>query len=115
MVTKPIRFEYKNKKIKLVVEDCNLFKKITGLMFSRREKAKALLFDFKKLTKIKLHSIFVFFPFLVIWLDDKNEIVDLKIVKPFRFSVAPNKSFSKIIEIPFNDKYKKIIDFLDED
>jgi uncharacterized membrane protein (UPF0127 family) len=115
MVTKHIKFEYKKKKINLIVEDCNLLKKFTGLMFSRREKAKTLLFNFKNPTKIRLHSIFVFFPFVVIWLDEKNKIVSLKTVKSFRFSITPNKYFSKIIEIPINNKYKKIIDFLDED
>ncbi len=112
---KEVIFKYKNGKINLVVEDCNLFKKVTGLMFSRREKAQALLFNFSKPTKIKLHSLFVFFPFVVVWLDDKNKVIDLRIVKPFKYSIISNKTFSKIIEIPLNNKYKKIIDFLVED
>jgi len=112
---KEVIFKYKNGKINLVVEDCNLFKKVTGLMFSRREKAQALLFNFSKPTKIKLHSLFVFFPFVVVWLDDKNKVIDLRIVKPFKSSIISNKTFSKIIEIPLNNKYKKIIDFLVED
>lgn len=109
---KKIIFEYKNKKITLEVEDCNLLKKFTGLMFSRREKAKALLFKFKNSKNIKLHSLFVFFPFLVIWLNSKNKVVDLKFVNSIECSISSKKSFLKIIEIPFNNKYKKIIDFL---
>lgn len=106
---KEIIFQYKKKKIKLVVEDCNLFKKFTGLMFSRREKAKSLLFSFKKPTKVSIHSIFVFFPFVVVWLDDKNKVVDLKVVRPLNFSIGLDKYFSKIIEIPVNEGYKKVL------
>lgn len=83
-----------------------------GLMFRRREKAKALLFEFKKPTKLKIHSCFVFFSFLAIWLDDKNKIIGKKIVKPFEMSISPEKPFSKLLEIPFNDKYEKVIQLL---
>ncbi len=109
---KKITFEYKKKKINLMIEDCNLLKKFSGLMFSRREKANALLFNFKNPTKIRLHSLFVFFDFLVIWLDDKNNILGMKIAKPFQVSISFDKPFHKIIEIPINNKYKKIIGFL---
>jgi hypothetical protein len=54
----------------------------------------------------------VFFPFVAIWLDDKNKIIDLKVVKSFNFSVSPNKSFCKLVEIPINNKYKKIVKLL---
>jgi uncharacterized membrane protein (UPF0127 family) len=103
---------YKTKKSWLEVKSCNWFKRFLGLMFIRQEKAEALLFDFKKPVKIAIHSCFVFFPFAVIWLDNKNKIVDLRIVKPFRLSVCSKKSFTKIIEIPVNKKYREVIKFL---
>lgn len=80
-----------------------------GLMFCRREKTEALLFDKKN---IKIHSLFVFFPFLAVWLDDKNEIVEKKIVRPFRFFVSSGKSSFKLLEIPMSRKYSKIIKLL---
>lgn len=94
------------------VKKLSSFGKVIGLMFCRRKNAKALLFEFKKQSKIKIHSLFVFFPFVAVWLDDKNKIVDRKIVKPFRFSVFPKKSFSKLIEIPIDERHMKIVDSL---
>jgi uncharacterized membrane protein (UPF0127 family) len=98
-----------NKKINFDVKKCGRIKMFLGLMFSRREKAKSLLFEFKKPTNIKLHSFFVFFPFLVLWLDKDNKIIKMKKVKPFRLSVRISEKFSKIIEIPFNKRYKNVI------
>lgn len=66
-------FRYKNKKIRINVKVCSEFNKFLGLMFVRRKRAKALLFDFEKPTKISIHSWFVFFPFVAIWLDDKKQ------------------------------------------
>lgn len=95
----------------IIIEDlkkCNAFSKFTGLMFNRREKASALLFDFAKEGRHAIHSFFVFFPFLAIWLDRSNNIVEYKIVYPFVALVMPKKSFSKLIEIPLNERYKKV-------
>lgn len=107
-----IGLRFKNKKIKLEAKFCNWFKRFFGLMFTRREKAEALLFDFKKPIKIAIHSCFVFFPFIAIWLDDKNKIVDLRIVKPFIVRTCSKKSFCKLIEIPINDKYREVVRFI---
>jgi len=108
MKKKKIGLEFKNKKISLNVFECNEFEKFTGLMFSQRQDARALLFDFKKSSRISLHSFFVFFPFVAIWLDDKNKIIDLKLIKPFKLGVSPKKPFYKIIEIPANKKYNSL-------
>ena len=107
-----IGLKSKTKNFNLEVNNCNFLKRFVGLMFSRRENAKILLFDFKKQTRIPIHSFFVFFSFVVVWLDDQNNIRDFKIVKPFSFSVSSNKFFNKLIEIPINDKNKNIIDDL---
>jgi uncharacterized membrane protein (UPF0127 family) len=105
---KKIVIEYKKKKIELFSEDCNLFRKFSGLMFSRRENAEILLFSFNKEQKIRIHSFFVFYSFIAVWLDKKNKIVDLKIVKPFNPCVSPKKSGFKLVEIPLNEKNKEI-------
>lgn len=109
---KRISFIYKGKKFNINAIDCNHIGKIFGLMFRSRRMARALLFSFEKPTKIKIHSLFVFFPFLVLWLDKKNIVIKIRIVNPFNLSISPKKYFRKIIEIPFNKNYKKLINTL---
>jgi uncharacterized membrane protein (UPF0127 family) len=77
-----------------------------GLMFRRRKNARALIFEFDRLCREPIHSFFVFFPFIVIWLDGKK-VADIKIVRPFLPFIRPKKPFDKIIEVPLNDKYKR--------
>jgi len=80
--------------------------KVRGLMFRRRENAKALLFGFRKKTNLKIHSCFMFFPFLAVWLDKDNKILDKKIIKPWKISISPSvKSYFKLLEIPLNKFY----------
>lgn len=107
-----IIIKFKKKKFSLDAKVCNWFEKFSGLMFSQREKAEALLFEFKNPTKIKIHSLFVFFPFVAVWLNDKNKIVDLKTVKPFTFSFSSSRRFTKLLEIPISKKYKEICNLL---
>jgi uncharacterized membrane protein (UPF0127 family) len=106
---KELLIGYKGKKIKIAVWNCNFFKKFSGLMFSNKDKAEILLFDFKIKQTISIHSFFVFYDFLAVWLDDKNKVIDLKKVKPFQFCVSPKKTCFKLVEIPINSKNKKII------
>lgn len=99
-----------SKKIEIPdVKKLSEFGKIKGLMFCRRENAKPLLFEFKKPSKTRIHSFFVFFSFLAIWLDSKNKVLEYKIVTPFTLSVSPKKNYFKLLEIPFNKKYGKFI------
>lgn len=100
-----VGLKYKNKNFKIEVHVCTWFEKFLGLMFSRREKARALLFDFGKPVKTPIHSWFVFFPFVAIWLDDKQKKIDLKVVRPFTFCVKPKEPFKCLVEIPINQKY----------
>lgn len=101
-----IGLKFKNKKINFDVEVCKW--KFLGLMFSRREKAKALLFDFKKSRRVKIHSFFC--PkFLAVWLDDKNKIIEIQKILPWRFHILPKKKFWKLVEIPCNGRYEDIL------
>ena len=102
-------FKYKNKKFGISVKKLSWFRKGIGLMFSSRKKAKALLFEFQKPTKMSFTSLFVFFPFIIIWLDDKNNVLDFKKVKPFTFHISSEKPCKRVLEIPFNDNYEEII------
>jgi len=109
---KKITIKYKKKRIKILAENCNFFKKFSGLMFSLRKNAKILLFDFNTKQKIRIHSFFVFYSFVAIWLDKNNNIIDLKVVKPFNPCISPRKSGFKLVEIPINNKNKKILKLL---
>ena len=109
---KEMNFFYKGKSFSVEAKSCNFFQKGIGLMFSRREKANNLIFEFNKKRKIVIHSFFVFFPFVALWLNEKNEIVDIKIVKPFVSYVSPSEKTKCLIEIPINKKNKKIVENL---
>ena len=107
MKKEKISFNYRRKKISILAKRLSFFGRFTGLMFTKKENAKALLFDFKKPTNISIHSWFVFFPFIALWLDDKNKIIKIKIVKPFSLPISPEKKFTKLVEIPLNNRFKK--------
>ena len=107
-----VSFKYRDKKLELRVKNCNSLGKFLGLMFKERERAQAILFDFKEPTRFNIHSLFVFFPFVAIWLDDKNKIVDFKVVRPFSFIVSSKRSFYRLIEIPMNQRYRNLIKLL---
>jgi len=96
----------------LGAKECKGLNQIIGLMFSRREKANALVFSFSKPTKMAIHSFFVFFPFLAVWLDDKNKIIEIRKIKPFIPRVSSTNEYYRLLEIPFNKKYRKILEFL---
>ncbi|MEK6812205.1 MAG: hypothetical protein AABX76_01470 [Nanoarchaeota archaeon] len=104
-----VSFNYRGRKISFTAKRVSFFGRAFGLMFSSREKAKSLIFEFKEPTKTPIHSFFVFFPFIAVWLDEKNKVVDVKRVKPFNFSVSPSGYFSKLIEIPVNKKCSNIV------
>ncbi len=109
MKTKRIRLTYGKEKFEINLRVCGFFKKAFGLMFTPREKARALLFDFPNPTRMAITAWFVFFPFVAIWLDENGKIMSVKTVKPFKSSLRPNEKFSKLIEIPINSKYSRIV------
>ena len=99
------------KKINLKVHKVSFFGRFSGLMF-RTRKVENLLFEFSEDVNYSIHSLFVFFPFLAVWLDKNNNVVDKKIVFPFILSVKTKKMFRKLVEIPLNNENTKIVDFL---
>ena len=107
-----ISLDYKGKKFNFDAKICRFFDTILGLMFKSRKNAQALLFKFDKPSRITIHSLFVFFPFVVVWLDNKGKVIVIRKVKPFTPIVSIEKSYSRIIEIPINKKYSDIIKFL---
>ena len=111
MKSRKLYLNFKNRKFLLNVKDCNPIERIKGLMFSSRN-SEVLLFRFKKPTKMSIHSFFVFFSFIAVWLNEEEKIIDFKIVKPFNFSVKPKEKFLKLVEIPLNDKNSEVIKIL---
>jgi uncharacterized membrane protein (UPF0127 family) len=88
------------------VETCRGLRKIFGLMF-RSKDTDALLFEFKKPTKLAIHSLFC--PkFLAVWLLD-DKIIDCRIIESNKLNIKPRNRFTKLVEIPFNSKYKQIL------
>lgn len=105
-----INVSHKGKRVSIPVKNTGFFRKGLGLTF-RTKNTDNLLFDFGKYVTWQgtLTSLFVFFPFLAIWIDDKNKVIDYKIVKPFLFSIKQSKRFCKIVEIPLNERNFSIL------
>ena len=79
-----------------------------GLIF-RTKNTNNLLFEFKTMSKVAITSVFVFFPFLAIWLDSKKKVVDVNVVRPFTLSILPKKEAKYLLEIPNNLKNLKLL------
>ncbi|MFC1682286.1 hypothetical protein ACFL0X_01575 [Nanoarchaeota archaeon] len=99
-------FSLRERKFSLKIKRVGWFGKIFGLMF-RSKRTDNLLFEFDKKIRIGIHSYFVFFEFLVLFLDDKNRLIEMKTMKPFKV-FKPKKEFYKFVEIPINEKNKNI-------
>jgi len=73
--------------------------KYSGLMFKTKYTSPRL-FVFKEDVNSSIHSWFVFFSFIVIWFDEEGEVIELRIVKPFKGKIKPSEKFRYILEIP---------------
>jgi uncharacterized membrane protein (UPF0127 family) len=91
------------KRIEIPVRKVSLLGGVRGLMFRGKE-TKNLMFEYTG----RIHSFFVFFKFLILWLDEKNNVVDWRVVRPFSLRVKSKKKFEKFVEIPLNkDNFEK--------
>lgn len=111
IVLKKIEFNFKRKTFLISAKKLSSLGMIRGLMF-RSSSCNSLLFSFSIDKEMSIHSFFVFFPFLAIWLDRRNNVIDYEIVKPFTALVKSPKKFRKLVEIPLNNENKKIIKFI---
>ena len=106
-----VKIDYSGKKLELDARKTGFFSKGIGLMFKTKN-TNNLVFEFNEDVSISIHSFFVFFPFLAVWLNDKNEVIECRIVRSWTFHVKPKNKFTKLIELPFNNRYKDNIQTL---
>ncbi len=107
-----ITIKHKNRRIRVSARKAGFIEKITGLIFRTRN-THNLLFNFGRDARPAIHSFFVFFPFLAVWLDKNNEVIDARIVQPFTLSELPKnkRKFRKLLELPLNNSNRKILNF----
>jgi len=81
---------------------CDTFgRRLRGLMFRRALGAdEVYLFRWGRQNRAEatIHSLFVFFPFSVLWLDAQDRLVDGRLVRPFWPWVAPERAASSFVE-----------------
>ena len=112
MGKKRIGLIYKNRKIFIEVR-CNFYNFLFGLMFRRRESARPIFFTKKIIGNMGIHSFFVSFPFLAIYADEKNNVLDIKKVSPSTAYFDSKSNYSYLVEIPFNKTYRNICNFFE--
>jgi len=100
--------KFRGKKLEVKVRETGAFSKFSGFMF-KSSKTGNLLFRFGNPSTAAIHSFFVFFPFLAIWLDNENNVADYNLVRPFTFRVTPSLPARELIELPLNEQNRSII------
>jgi uncharacterized membrane protein (UPF0127 family) len=101
----------KKRKIEIIGKELGFWGRFSGLMF-KTSKTSNLIFTFSKNVNYNFHSFFVFFPFLILWIDEKDKIIDKRIIKPFNYKISTVKKYRKVVEIPLNNQNKRIVKLL---
>ncbi len=94
---------YNKSRKKRVAQDFELAdsipKRALGLMFRCGLKMPVLfVFDNRSRYSCSIHSLFVFFPFSAIFLDEGKRVVDVRIARPFVSFIIPKKRSKYLIE-----------------
>jgi len=95
------------KKIEVKAKRVGMFS--YGLMFRTRQ-TRNLVFKFKHEVDFKITGLFVFFPFIAVWLDADGKVLEARKINPFVLSALPKNPFSTLVEIPINKRNRKILD-----
>ena len=111
MKTTKVSFSYKGKKFSFDANVCSRLDWGLGLMFKSRN-TPPLLFDIGKPTDMALTALFVFFPFVAVWLDSKNNVLAVEKINPFVPVISSPKNFVKLLEIPLNDRHRNKVEIL---
>ena len=106
MKIKKFKINLKGKKINLELKEMRWLNKALGLMVYRKSN---LLFKFGK-GRRTIHSWFC--PkFIAMWLDN-GKVIDIQLIKPWRYSIKPKKDYDVLIEIPITESNFKIVNFV---
>jgi len=108
---KKIVLTYKGQKVQIELKVVPKVLHWLGLMFSFKN-TKPRLFNFKRETDISIHSWFVFYNFVAIWLDEGGKIIETRRIKPFQSGISPRQKFKKLIEIPINSDYDEVCNLI---
>lgn len=101
-----IYFKRDHKEISFDVIKCEGFSRVLGLMFKKKEHVKPLLFEFEN--SLVIHSFFVPFSFLAVWLDGYT-VIKTELVQPFTPFIKSPKGSNCLIEVPIVDNYDNIL------
>lgn len=91
------------------VKFLSFFERFKGLMFSDKNVVNNLFFE--NTPRNSIHSFFVFYDFLIVWLDKNNNVIGYRRVKPFSFYVKSKKEFHNILEIPISNYNKELLSY----
>lgn len=106
-----VKIKNGGKSLELVVRKVGFLGKVLGFMFRTRG-TSPLLFEFRKKGRKRFHSLFVFFSFFLVSLDDENNVIETTLVKPFCFEKKVSFLTRRIIEIPIDERRNEITSFL---
>ncbi|RLE38935.1 DUF192 domain-containing protein [Candidatus Woesearchaeota archaeon] len=90
----------KDRRIVNEVKHCrNLVSKVRGLMFRKKVNCRGLVFHFAKERVNSLHTLFVFHPIDILFLDKHKKVVEIKKnLQPFR-CYRPKKKSKYVVEL----------------
>lgn len=89
------------------------FSKIIGLMFSRKKPDFGLIMEFKKPSRPSLHTLFVFYPIDLLFLNERKKAIEIKEnLTPFKLFI-PKSKVKFILEFPAGTLNSSNIELLD--
>lgn len=112
---KKIELNLDGKKKSIVIDLVPKWFEGIGLMFKNKGYRRRLLFSFGRVSRVAIHSLFCFYEFYAVWLDNNMNILEFSKVRPFRFSVKPRRDYRYLLELQINESNFDIINFIDAD
>jgi uncharacterized membrane protein (UPF0127 family) len=103
---------FRGKEIEVPVREVQGFGSVRGLMFRSLSRAGPLAFRFGRPARMAIHSLFVRFWFVAIWLDSEGRVMEWRLVRPWLLTVKPRKKYWTLVEVPLSKKYAFVVDFL---
>ena len=96
------------KPLNIKAEKCSsLYSIQKGFMFYSKRNAKAKLFILPIELPAGIHLLFVFFPIIVLWLNQNKKVTACSLARPFFFYNIHKAKY--VLEIPYTLKTKKFL------